>query len=241
MAKRLRTDLGAQFLRRQAFIAAPYLWLIGFFLVPFLIVLKISSPRLRLRSRPTCGAGLRGRFRASETLSLSVVCNYITIAGDDLYVFSYLKSLKVAAASTAILLLCGVPLAYADGRGRRAGRSRSLSAGGLALDLVSDSGSMPGSTSSSATACSMGADLARPCGPAATWLATDTAVYIRLVYSYSAFMVLPFYASFESSMKVFEAAADLGAHAGRPSSSSRCLSPGRGSARGRFCASCHRR
>jgi putrescine transport system permease protein len=44
-----------------------------------------------------------------------------------------------------------------------------------------------------------------------TWLATDTAVYIGLVYSYLPFMVLPLYASLEKlDETLLEAAADLG-------------------------------
>jgi putrescine transport system permease protein len=44
-----------------------------------------------------------------------------------------------------------------------------------------------------------------------TWLATDTAIYIGLVYSYLPFMVLPLYASLEKiDDSLLEAAADLG-------------------------------
>jgi putrescine transport system permease protein len=44
-----------------------------------------------------------------------------------------------------------------------------------------------------------------------TWLASDTAVYIGLVYSYFPFMVLPLYASLERmDESLLEAAADLG-------------------------------
>ena len=44
-----------------------------------------------------------------------------------------------------------------------------------------------------------------------TWLATDTAVYIGLVYSYLPFMMLPLYASLEKlDESLLEAAADLG-------------------------------
>ena len=44
-----------------------------------------------------------------------------------------------------------------------------------------------------------------------TWLATDTAIYIGLVYSYLPFMVLPLYASLEKlDDTLLEAAADLG-------------------------------
>jgi putrescine transport system permease protein len=43
------------------------------------------------------------------------------------------------------------------------------------------------------------------------WLATDTAIYIGLVYSYLPFMVLPIYATLEKMDEtLLEAAADLG-------------------------------
>ena len=43
------------------------------------------------------------------------------------------------------------------------------------------------------------------------WLATDTAVYIGMVYSYLPFMVLPLYATLEKMDEtLLEAAADLG-------------------------------
>ena len=45
----------------------------------------------------------------------------------------------------------------------------------------------------------------------AAWLATDTAVYIGIVYSYLPFMVLPLYATLEKmDDTLLEAAADLG-------------------------------
>ncbi len=44
-----------------------------------------------------------------------------------------------------------------------------------------------------------------------TWLATDTAIYIGIVYSYFPFMVLPLYAALEKmDESLLEAAADLG-------------------------------
>jgi putrescine transport system permease protein len=44
-----------------------------------------------------------------------------------------------------------------------------------------------------------------------TWLATDTAIFIGIVYSYLPFMVLPLYAAFEKMDEtLLEAAADLG-------------------------------
>jgi putrescine transport system permease protein len=215
MAKRLRTDLGSTVSAgAKLFIAAPYLWLLGFFLVPFLIVLKISLSETAIAQPPYLpvldfAAGFRGIRDFVASLSFA---NYITIAGDDLYVFSYLKSLKVAAASTAILLLCGVPLAYAMARAPR--RAQPL----LVMLVV-----LPFWTSFLIRVYAWINILQRDgllnqaliwlglVDQPATWLATDTAVYIGLVYSYLPFMVLPLYASFEKlDESLLEAAADLG-------------------------------
>jgi putrescine transport system permease protein len=195
-------------------VAAPYLWLIGFFLVPFLIVLKISFSETAIAQPPYVpvldfAAGFRGISDFVASLSFA---NYITIAGDDLYMFSYLKSLKVAAVSTAMLLLCGVPLAYAMARAPRAAQP-------LLVTLVV----LPFWTSFLIRVYAWINILQRDgllnqaliwlglIDQPATWLATDTAVYIGLVYSYLPFMVLPLYASFERlDESLLEAAADLG-------------------------------
>jgi putrescine transport system permease protein len=216
MAKRsARADVGSTISPgAKLFIAAPYLWLIGFFLVPFLIVLKISLSETAIAQPPyvpvlDVAAGFRGIRDFVSGLSLA---NYVTIAGDDLYVFSYLKSLKVAAVSTAILLLCGVPLAYAMARAPR--RAQPL----LVMLVV-----LPFWTSFLIRVYAWINILQRDgllnqaliwlglVDEPATWLATDTAVYIGLVYSYLPFMVLPIYASFEKlDESLLEAAADLG-------------------------------
>ena len=216
MAKRsVRTDRGSTAAPgARLFIAAPYLWLLGFFLVPFLIVLKISLSETAIAQPPyvpvlDLAAGFRGIRDFVAGLSFA---NYITIAGDDLYLFSYLKSLKVAAVSTAILLLCGVPLAYAMARAPR--RAQPL----LVMLVV-----LPFWTSFLIRVYAWINILQRDgllnqaliwlglVDQPATWLATDTAVYIGLVYSYLPFMVLPLYASFEKlDESLLEAAADLG-------------------------------
>src|ERR1700676_2188865 len=80
-------------------VAAPYLWLIAFFLVPFLIVLKISLSETAIAQPPytpvlDLAAGWPG---VRDFISGLTFGNYLTLAGDDLYVFAYLKSLRVAA------------------------------------------------------------------------------------------------------------------------------------------------
>jgi putrescine transport system permease protein len=105
-------------MRRLTLIAIPYLWLLALFLVPFLIVMKISlseyalsippySPYLDLR------AGWAGLVKFLSQLDLE---NYIFLTTDDLYWKAYLSSLKIATLSTVITLLVGFPLAYGMAR-----------------------------------------------------------------------------------------------------------------------------
>jgi len=195
-------------------VAVPYLWLLGFFLVPFIIVVKISLSETAIAQPPympmlDVAAGWQGIRDFVAGLSFA---NYITIAGDDLYLLCYLKSLKVAAASTATLLLCGLPLAYAMARAPRLARP-------LLVTLVV----LPFWTSFLIRVYAWINILQRDgllnqaliwlgvIDQPTTWLATDTAVYIGLVYSYLPFMVLPLYASLEKlDETLLEAAADLG-------------------------------
>jgi putrescine transport system permease protein len=154
-------------------------------------------------------AGFQGLRDFIAGLSLA---NYVTLAGDQLYILSYLKSLKVAAVATAILLVCGVPLAYAMARAPRRVQPVLVMLVVLPfwtsfliriyawVNILQHDGLL--------NQALMWLGLA---GRPATWLATDTAVYIGLVYSYLPFMVLPLYASFEKlDESLLEAAADLG-------------------------------
>ena len=117
---------------------------------------------------------------------------------DSLYVWSYWKSLQVAGISTAILLLIGYPVAYALARAPRRWQ------GVLVLLVV-----LPFWTSFLIRVYAWmnilqhdgllnQALLAlRIIDAPVSWLATDYAVYIGIVYSYFPFMVLPLYAALE--------------------------------------------
>ena len=99
----------------------PYLWLAAFFLVPFLIVLKISLSHTLIAQPPYApvldlGAGWDALKSFFVALSFE---NYGFIASDRLYLASYLKSLEVGAGSTLLLLLIGFPLAYGMARAPR--------------------------------------------------------------------------------------------------------------------------
>ena len=102
-------------------ILAPYAWLVAFFLVPFLIILKISLSQTAMAQPPyeplfDLSAGWEGLKAFFAGLSLD---SYAGIFADPLYVWSYWKSLQIAAISTAILLLTGYPVAYAMARAPR--------------------------------------------------------------------------------------------------------------------------
>src|SRR5262249_9436369 len=105
----------------RAVVWIPYLWLIVFFLIPFVIVFKISLSQTAIAVPPYVPVldpteGWDGIKRFFGGLGLD---NFITLISDDIYWRSYLKSLTVAAVSTAILLVIGYPIAYAMARAPR--------------------------------------------------------------------------------------------------------------------------
>src|ERR1043166_106951 len=99
-------------------VLTPYAWLVLFFLIPFLIVLKISLSATAIAQPPytpvfDLAAGLAG---LKEFLAGLAFDNYAQLIADKLYVSSYLRSLEIAALSTVILLLLGYPVAYGMAR-----------------------------------------------------------------------------------------------------------------------------
>ena len=204
--------------RARAVLFLPYVWLLLFFLAPFLIVLKISLSQTVLALPPykpvlNLAAGWQGVTQFIAGLSLDT---YQLIGSDPLYLFSYLKSLEIAAVSTAILLVIGYPIAYGIARSRRGLQPilvmlvilpfwtsflirvyawiNILQRDGLLNDAL----------------MALGIVQTRP-----EWLASDTAIYIGMVYSYLPFMVLPIYAALEKMDEtLLEAAADLGCSRG---------------------------
>jgi putrescine transport system permease protein len=199
----------------RAAVLLPYLWLLVFFLAPFVLVLKISLSQTAMALPPytpvfDLSAGWQGIYDFASQLSLDA---YALIASDPLYLSSYLKSLQVAGVSTLLLLLIGYPLAYGIARSPRGLQPllvmlvvlpfwtsfliriyawiNILQHDGLlnqillALHLVSQP---------------------------VVWLSTDSAMYIGIVYSYLPFMILPLYATLAKMEPALEeAASDLGA------------------------------
>ena len=203
-------------IRGRAFIVlAPYLWLAVFFLIPFLIVLRISLSDDVLAQPPYAplfdwSAGWEGIRAFVAALDFE---NYAFVLGDNLYLHSYLQSVWIAALSTAILILVGFPLAYAMSRAPRAWRP-------LLLMLVI----LPFWTSFLIRVYAWMGILAREgmlnqalqalgvVREPVEILATNSAVVLGIVYSYLPFMVLPLYAALDRlDESLIEAAEDLGA------------------------------
>lgn len=92
---------------RAAVIGVPYLWLLAFFLAPFLIVLKISVSEMENVSFKDLLTLQDGVLQLSLRFG-----NYLYVLQDELYFATYLASVKYAAATTLLCLTIGYPFAY---------------------------------------------------------------------------------------------------------------------------------
>ena len=91
-------------------ILVPYLWLLCFFLAPFIIVLKISFAETRLAVPPYTSLL---EWASGEYVQIRLnFGNYLFLLRDALYVQAFLSSLQVAAVSTVFCLALGYPMAY---------------------------------------------------------------------------------------------------------------------------------
>jgi putrescine transport system permease protein len=98
---------------RTAVIGAPYLWLLVFFLLPFLILVKYSVAEMEAVQPKDLIQFKDGLLQLTIKLS-----NYVFITQDELYYKTYLSSLKYAGATTFFCLLIGYPFAYFMARAR---------------------------------------------------------------------------------------------------------------------------
>lgn len=95
---------------RTVVISIPYLWLILFFLLPFLIILYTSFQDLaddQVHLLPLLN--LKDIESAELKLKLS---SYMLLFTDSYYWSSYITSLKYAAVTTILCLIMGYPFAY---------------------------------------------------------------------------------------------------------------------------------
>ena len=181
-------------------IALPFLWLIVFFLLPFVLVLAIALGTNAPDTAPPVELGF----------SLK---NFALLFSDDLYLAAWLSSLRIAATSTLVALLLGYPMAYAIARARPERRPLLLMLVVLPfwtsfliriyawMGLLAKNGLIEQFLRWTGIAENPG-----------SILGTEWAVHLGIVYAYLPFMVLPLYATLEKlDMGLLEAAADLGA------------------------------
>jgi putrescine transport system permease protein len=195
---------------RRLVAGIPTLWLLLLFLIPFLIVFRISLSEVRLAIPPYTPLVSWHHGRPSLQLHWSA---YSFLFTDPLYVSSYLYSLKVAAVSTLCCLLIGYPMAYAIARADATARSLLLMLivlpfwTSFLLRVYAWIGLLNHNGVINNVLLYLGV-IHRPL----TLMQTDFAVYIGIVYSYLPFMILPLYANLEKhDPSLLEAAADLGA------------------------------
>jgi putrescine transport system permease protein len=195
---------------RRLVAGVPLLWLLLLFLIPFIIVFRISFSEVRLAIPPYTPLLAWHHGRPSLEVHWSA---YSFLFTDPLYVSSYLYSLKVAAVSTLFCLALGYPMAYAIARANPASRSLLLMLivlpfwTSFLLRVYAWIGLLKNNGVINNVLLYLGV-IHQPLA----LLQTDFAVYIGIVYSYLPFMILPLYANLEKhDPALLEAAADLGA------------------------------
>jgi putrescine transport system permease protein len=189
--------------------ALPFLWLLVFFLLPFAFVLKISVAEAVIAQPPYTPLF---ETTADGVTVLATIGNYRFLVEDQLYLLSYLTSLRIALVSTLLCLVIGYPIAYAIARAK--GRTQlvllmlvilpfwtSFLIRVYAWKVLLQGGGL-------INAALMGLGITDE--PIAM-LYTEGAVYIGIVYSYLPFMILPLYAALARlDYSTVEAALDLG-------------------------------
>lgn len=197
--------------RDYALVALPYLWMLLFFLLPFLIIFKISLAVTEIAIPPYSPLVTFEEGAMQIILHLENYTNIFTDP-DGTYIRSYLKSLQVAAFSTVFCLIIGYPIAWALATSKPAVRNvlfmlvimpswtsfvvriyawmTIMKKDGLINDVLMALGIIDSPLQ---------------------MLQTDFAVYVGIVYCYLPYMVLPlFSALMKVDYSLIEAAYDLG-------------------------------
>jgi putrescine transport system permease protein len=203
------------FTGRTAVIAVPFLWLLLFFLIPFIIVLRIAFSETR-NALPPYAPLYELVYRGELKGWLLNVQLYLESFGalftKSIYWTAYLNSLRIAVVSTLICLLVGYPIAYAIARARSTTRMILLMMVILPfwtsfllrvyawIGLLKNNGVINNFLMWTGI-------IDQPI----VMLQTDFAIYVGIVYSYLPFMILPLYSNLEKmDLTLLEAAADLG-------------------------------
>jgi putrescine transport system permease protein len=204
---------------RYAVIGVPYVWLLVFFLLPFLIIMKISVSEMGDVSVNDLVIFHDGTLAVSARIG-----NYATVARDELYFDTYVSSLKYAAITTVLCLAIGYPFAYFMARARRTVQpvllmlvmlpfwtsfllrvyawKGLLIENGWLFNLITGTG---------LDKLLLSANLIP--GPGQL-MNTPFSLVLGMTYMYLPFMILPLYSNLSKmDLRLLEAASDLGATA----------------------------
>ncbi|RLP22975.1 ABC transporter permease subunit [Mesorhizobium sp. YM1C-6-2] len=195
-------------------IIVPYLWLLFFFLAPFVIVFKISLSTTAIAMPPYTPAfsldeGFAGLWSQLQELNFD---NYLWLTDDPLYLNAYLSSVWIAGVSTLLALLVGYPIAYGMARAPVSLRPTLLMLvilpfwTSFLIRVYAWIGILKPEGLLNQLLLGLGV-IDTPL----VILNTHTAIFIGIVYSYLPFMILPLYSSLEKmDYSLIEAALDLG-------------------------------
>jgi putrescine transport system permease protein len=192
---------------RASVIGIPYLFLILFFSLPFLIVFKLSisdMDGIRFKDLIDYSGGV-------ATLRVRV-SNYLFLMTDSLYVYTYWYSIKLAALTTAICLAIGYPFAYFMARAPMAWRPTLMMLVTLPFwtsyllrvyawkGLLDDDGVI--------NHLLLWMHLV---DSPVKMMYTSFSMTVGMVYTYLPFMILPLYSTLSKmNLSLLEAASDLG-------------------------------
>lgn len=215
-------------------ISVPYTWLLVLFLVPFFIVFKISFAEQAIAIPPYTHLYTHDADMNSVVVTVNYF-NYVDIftdywatlnavlnpfaspeakaLGDNIYLLTYLSSLKVALVTTVVCFLLGYPVAYGIARAKPEYRNGLLLAimlpfwTSFLIRIYAWMGLLSRTGLVNNTLMSMG------------WITepldmfyNEGSLFLVMVYVYLPFMVLPLYAQLvKMDVSLLEAANDLGA------------------------------
>jgi putrescine transport system permease protein len=194
---------------RQLVIGVPFIWMFLFFMLPFIIVLKISFAEADVAIPPYTEIFKVIEQKLQLILNLG---NYAMLTDDELYIAAYLGSLKMAFFSTLLCLLIGYPMAYAIATARKESQTVLLllimmpTWTAILIRVYAWMGILSNNGLLNSFLMWLGV-INEPL----QILNTNMAVYIGVVYSYLPFMILPLYANLvKHDQSLLEAASDLG-------------------------------
>jgi len=204
---------------RAAVIGVPYLWLAVFFLLPFLVVARISVSEMDTTTIKDIVAWKDGAIAFSLNFG-----NYLLLLRDTLYFSTFVASLKYAAVTTLLCLAIGYPFAYFMARARRSLQPALLMLVMLPFwtsfllrvyawkALLTEHGLVAEAIGAIGLDRVLAA-LGLVPGPGQL-MNTPFSLVLGMTYTYLPFMILPLYSNLaKMDLRLLEAASDLGATA----------------------------